>query len=115
MLVKKHGGVAGLNRALGWEVTNARLYQIHNGSIRKDRGTPYEMGDTTAREVEQKLSLQVGWMDTPPSPLELYGENDPRTKVHQLMDGMSPEQLDMAVRLLGAIAQPAKANGTDGK
>lgn len=73
------------------------------------------MGSPMARQIEQKLSLDHGWMDTPPGPLELYGENDPRTKAHQLMDGMSPEQLSMAVRLLGAIAQPIKGNGTDGK
>jgi len=66
MLVKEHGTVAKLNRALGWEDTNARLYQIHNRSVRADRGTLYEMGDPTARQIEKKLGLDEGWMDTPP-------------------------------------------------
>jgi hypothetical protein len=67
ILVKQHGTVAKLNRAMGWEDTNARLYQIHNRSVRADRGTLYEMGDPTARQIEKKLGLDEGWMDTPPA------------------------------------------------
>ena len=113
ILVKTHGSVANVNRALGWDVTNARLYQIHNRSIRSDRGTPFEMGDPTAREIEQKLNLGLGWMDTPPACAELHGEEDPRTKVMQLLEAMPPDQWPTAVRLLDALAQPA--TGTDGK
>lgn len=106
MLVARHGGnVANLNRALGWEDTNARLYQIHNRSIRADRGTPYEMGDVTAREIEEKLSLGLGWMDTPPSFSELYGEEDPRTKVMLLMEAIPPDQWPTVVRVVDAITQ----------
>lgn len=113
MLVKRFGTVAGLNRALGWEDTNARLYQIHNRSVRADRGTLYELGDPTAREIEQKLDLGLGWMDTPPTYAELHGEEDPRTKVMLLMEAMPPDQWPTAVRLLDALAQPA--TGTEGK
>lgn len=81
MLVEKHGSVVNVNRALGWEETNGRLYQIHNRSIRSDRGTPYEMGDPTAREIEKKLKLDEGWMDTPPT----YEELDPDPRVANLM------------------------------
>jgi hypothetical protein len=70
------------------------------------------MGDAMAREIEEKLSLPVGWMDTPPSYLEINGDNDPRTKVMQLMEAMPPDQWQTAVRLLDALAQPAKGNGT---
>lgn len=76
MLVAKYGSVANVNRALGWEETNGRLYQIHNRSVRSDRGTTYEMGDGTAREIEEKLNLDEGWMDTPPTYEEL--DRDPR-------------------------------------
>ena len=129
MLVKKHGTVANLNRAIedfkkagffvlnraiGWEETNARLYQIHNRSIRADRGTLYEMGDPTAREIEEKLSLGLGWMDTPPAYDELHGEDDPRTKVMLLMEAMPPDQWATVVRLVDALAQPAQDNGTTG-
>lgn len=112
MLVKKFDGVANVNKELGWEVTNARLYQIHNRSIRSDRGTPFEMGDATARTIEEKLSLDLGWMDTPPTYEELHAENDPRAKAMLLMEALPPDQWDTAVRLLDALAKPAKSNGT---
>ena len=110
MLVKRYSTVASLNRALGWEDNNARLYQIHNRSVRADRGTLYEMGDPTAREIEQKLSLDHGWMDTPPSYLEIHGEQDPRTKVMLLMEAMPPDQWPTAVRLLGVLTEQKVAN-----
>lgn len=115
ILVKRFGSVAKVNTELGWEVTNARLYQIHNKSIRSDRGTPFEMGDNTAREIEEKLSLGHGWMDTPPSYAELHEEEDPRTKVILMMEAMPPDQWATVVRLVDALAQPAAANGTTGQ
>lgn len=113
MLKKKHGKWSDLNHALGWEKTNARLSQILSGTLRSDRGTPYTMGDDTAREIEHKLDLPAGWMDTPPSYTELHGEDDPISKAVDLMAAMEPEARYQALRLLGAIAQPPKANGTD--
>lgn len=101
-----------LNEALGWDRTNARLSQILSGTIRSGRGVPYVMGDDTAREIEEKLSLEVGWMDTPPTYAELYGENDQRTKVMQLMEAMPPDQWPTIVRLVDALSQPALKNGT---
>jgi len=115
MLVKKYGSVADLNRALGWETTNGRLYQIHNRSVRADRGTLYELGDPTAREIEEKLSLGLGWMDTPPTYVELLGEEDPRAKVMLMMEALPPDQWPTVVRVLDAITQPTKGNGTTGK
>ena len=115
MLVRQFESVAKLNVELGWDVTNARLYQIHNRSIRSDRGTPFEMGDATAREIEEKLSLGLGWMDTPPSYAELHGEEDPRAKVMQLMEAMPPDQWATVVRLVDAVAQPTPSTGTHGQ
>lgn len=116
MLIKQHGGVlANLNEALGYERTHSQLARIRNKNTRTDRpGKFYVMGDEQAREIEQKLSLDHGWMDTPPSYQELLGDDDPRTKVMQLMEHMPPDQWNTAVRLLDALAQPAKANGTNG-
>lgn len=115
MLIKRFGGkLADLNEALGYERTHSQLARIKNKNQRSDRpGKFFAMGDEQAREIEQKLSLDVGWMDTPPSQAELHGEHDPRTKVMQLMEGMSPDQMATAVRLLDALAQPAQkaANG----
>jgi hypothetical protein len=113
MLIKKHSSVAALNELLGWSRTDPKLAQIRNGNMRSGREKPYQMGDAMAREIEEKLSLDLGWMDTPPSYAELHGEEDPRTKVMLLMESLSPDQWATAVRLLDAIAQPA--TGTDGK
>ena len=117
MLIKKHGGkIANLNEALGYERTHSQLARIRNKNQRSDRpGKFYVMGDEQAREIEEKLSLDLGWMDTPPSYLELLGEEDPRAKVMLLMEAMPPDQWITAVRLLDALTQPTKATGTDGK
>lgn len=113
LLIKKHGKVAHLNRALGWEENNARLYQIHNRSIRSDRGTPFEMGDPTAREIENKLGLAVGWMDTPLTYAEMDGDNDQRAMIDHIVNDLPREDWPTALRLLSALKKPAK-NGTTG-
>lgn len=115
LLVKKHGSMANLCQLLGYARTEtAALTRIMNANIRHDRGgKPYNMGGPMARQIEQKLSLDVGWMDTPPSYADLHGENDARTKVMLLMEGMSPDQMATAVRLLDALAQPAKKSSND--
>lgn len=114
MLKNEYKSWAALNTALGWERTNTRLSQIHSGTLRSDRGTPYTMGDETAREIETKLSKPAGWMDTPPSYAEINGEPDPISKAVTLLEAMEPEARYQALRLLDAIAQPPKANGTHG-
>ena len=114
LLKKKHGTWSAINRLLGWEATNARLSQIGAGSIRSGRDTPYVMGDEMAREIETSLGLETGWMDTPLTWAEMHGEEDPRAKVLQLMEAMPEDQWATAVRLLDALAQPAKSNGTTG-
>jgi len=73
------------------------------------------MGSPMARQIEETLSLDLGWMDTPPSYIELLGEEDPRAKVMLLMEAMPPDQWSTAVRVLDALAKPAKGTGTDGK
>jgi len=113
-LIGRYGTIAALNLKLGWDATNPRLSQIQNRSIRSDRGTLYEMGDGTAREIEEKLGLERGWMDTPPSYADLHGGEDPRAKVLELMESLPKDQWPTAIRLLDALAQPAKDNGTTG-
>ncbi|MFZ2309619.1 MAG: hypothetical protein WAW73_09390 [Rhodoferax sp.] len=115
MLIKSHGSIAALNEAIGWVRTDPKLAQIRNGNVRSGRSKPHQMGDAMAREIETTLSLGLGWMDTPPSYAELHGEEDPRTKVLLLMESMPPDQWPTAVRLLDALAQPAKATGTTGQ
>lgn len=116
MLIKKYGTIAALNEALGLEKTNARLSQIKNASIRSDRGTPYEMGDPTAREIEEKLGLEIGWMDTPPT----YEELDPDPMIadlikvaRQLVEEKRPNDLAHLVRVGHTFVEPhpKAANG----
>jgi len=89
MLVNKHGSMASLCERLGYARNEtATLTRILNANIRHDRGgEPYNMGSPMARKIEEKLSLGLGWMDTPPSYAELHGEEDPRAEVMQLMVG----------------------------
>lgn len=115
MLVKKHGeSLANLNEALGLDRTDATLSQIRTKAPHSKTGKPRVMGDELARKIEDKLLLGHGWMDTPPSYAELHGEEDPRTKVMLLMEGMPPDQWATVVRLVDAIAQPTPSkNGTE--
>jgi hypothetical protein len=112
MLKAKHIRWVDLNLALGWDKTNPRLSQIFNANIRSDRNLPYSMGDETAREIEARLGLPTGWMDTPPTYDEILGSEDQRAKVLQLMEAMPPDQWATVVRLVDALAQPLMKNGT---
>lgn len=95
--------------------TDATLAQIRNKNLRRaSSGKPYEMGDILARRIEKALKLEEGWMDTPISYAELHGENDPRVKMMQLMERLPPDQWPTAVRLVDALGEPAKGNGTNG-
>jgi len=114
ILKREYGKWSILNKAIGWEATNARLSQILNGTIRSDRGTPYVMGDDTAREIEEKLNKPAGWMDTPPSYSELHGEPDPRAQLLAVMEALPSDQYATATRLLAALAESDQLkNGTE--
>lgn len=114
MLIKKHGSLAELNEKLGWARTDPKLTQIRNANARAGREKPYQMGDAMAREIEDKLDLGRGWMDTPPSYNEIHSREDPRAKAMLLLEQMSPEQAHVATRLLTAIAEPEKKQGNGG-
>lgn len=96
MLVKKHGSLAELNEKLGWARTDPKLTQIRNANARAGREKPYQMGDAMAREIEDKLKIERGWMDTPPSYNEIHSREDPRAKAMLLLEQMSPEQATVA-------------------
>lgn len=121
MLVQRHGGeregMANLCEALGMARNNtAGLTRILNANIRHERdGEAYEMGSKKAREIEQKLGLEHGWMDTPPTYAELHGEPDIISKALTMLEAMEPQARYQALRLLDALAQPPLANGTNGQ
>lgn len=115
MLIKQHDGQTSLIEKLPKEISASTVSRIANANVRHDRGgAVYVMGSPMAREIEHALSLPNGWMDTPLTYSELHGEDDPRTKAMQLMEALPPDQWATAVRLLDALAQPARANGTTG-
>jgi hypothetical protein len=117
MLVQQHAGsMANLCEALGFARSDtARLTRIANANLRHEReGKPYVMGDELARQIEAKLNLERGWMDTPPG----YADpSDSRiTKALRLMEAMPEWQRDQAVKILDTLAQPVtkSGNGTNG-
>ena len=112
ILKKNYERWGDLNEVLGWSRADPRLSQILSGNLRSDRGTPYVMGDTTARLIEEKLGLPSGWMDTPPSYAELHGESDQRAQVMALLESMPREDWDAAVRVIAALKEPAAKTGT---
>lgn len=116
ILVRKYKSMAELCATLGYARTEtANLTRIMNENVRHERGgKPYNLGSPTARAIESKLHLPEGWMDTPPSYAELHGESDKRAMVMQLMEALPSDQLDVALRVVGALTQPPTKNGTTG-
>lgn len=113
MLVKKYeGSLAKLNEALGMVRTDATLSQIRTQAPHSKTGKPRVMGDDMARKIEERLALEEGWMDTPPTYAELHGEHDPRVQLMHAMDHLPSDQWPTALRLIDALAKPA--NGTSG-
>jgi hypothetical protein len=114
MLVAKYGSMAELCQLLGYARTEtATLTRILNANIRHDRGgKPYNMGGPMARQIEEKLDLPIGWMDTPPTYAELHGEKDVRSMAMAVMERLPQDQWPTALRLLDALNQPTSKTGT---
>lgn len=114
ILIKKEGSLSALLEKLGLARTeNSRLSRIANANIRHDRGgKPYVMGSPMAREIEQKLNLPTGWMDTPPSSIEEHGMTPPLERMAALFAVMEPEMQYKVVRMVAALNE--QADGTNG-
>lgn len=114
MLIKNEGSLSNLLEKLGLARTeNSRLSRIANANIRHDRGgKPYVMGSPMAREIETKLGLETGWMDTPPGPAEAYGVSQPLERMAALFAVMEPEMQYKVVRMVAALNE--QADGTNG-
>lgn len=114
-LVDREGGLANLCALLGLSRKETPgLSRILNANVRHERGgKPYVMGSPLARDIESRLGLPEGWMDTPATYAELENQNDPRAMVMTLMEAMPTSEWATVVRLVDALAQPA--NGTTGK
>jgi len=106
-LIAQHQSIANLNVALGRSRADPKLAQIRNANTRADRGKPYQMGDVMAREIEQTLGLERGWMDNAPTEQELDDEH--LTTVLQIMRKMPDWQRHLAARVVATLAE---ADGT---
>lgn len=108
LLVDTSGGLANLcvRLSLSRKETSG-LGRILNANVRHERGgVPYVMGSQMARDIETKLDLPIGHMDTPITYAEIHGPDDPRTKVMLLMEAMPASDWATVVRLVDALAQP---------
>lgn len=107
-LAQQEGGLANLCAKLSLSrKETSGLSRILNANIRHERGgVPYVMGSQMARDIEQKLGLQNGFMDTPLSYAELHNEEDPRALVMSLMEALPASEWSTVVRLVDALAQP---------
>ncbi len=65
MLIDRHGSIANLNTALGRTRTDSTLAQIKNMAKNSNTGKIRGMGSDLARDIEQKLGLEVGTLDHP--------------------------------------------------
>lgn len=111
MLIKKHGSIAELNTVLLLARTDPKLSLIRNANKRGTRSKPHQMGDAMAREIEERLCLDRGWMDTPPTYAELHGEHDPLVKAWAVFQSLPPDLQPVALRLIDALTQPKAING----
>lgn len=75
ILVKRFGSEAELNTALGRRRTDSMFYQIKYGT-KLPSGRPRSLGTRMAREIEEKLGLDIGWMDTDHSTKTDFFEKD---------------------------------------
>lgn len=110
-LIEQHGSIANLNEALGRARTDPKLTQIRNANMRPGRDMPYQMGDSGAREIEEKLGLERGWMDNLPNPYETSQDQRIATMM-RLMESMPEWQLEQAVKIVAAIAEPTTPQKT---
>lgn len=64
-LIRQHKTIANLNIALGRTRTDATLSQLKNKAVDSKSGRPRGMGSPLAREIEEKLGLEIGTLDHP--------------------------------------------------
>lgn len=70
LLIAQHGTIQKLADALG--KSHSQISQLRNQSAHSTTGRVRVIGDDLAREIEAKLRLGDGWMDTP----EIHPHND---------------------------------------
>lgn len=87
LLIEESGSVNALNEKLGRRKSDPTLSFIRAQSVRSTTKKPYQMGDRLARDIETKLSLGKGWMDTDHTGMiieDLEGETTEGIRVPEL-------------------------------
>ena len=110
-LIEDHGSLAQLNELMGLARTDATLSQIKNRSLDSKTKKPRAMGDPLARRLEKACGKEPGWMDNVHYPRSSRGAR--MEHALRVMEQMDDWQVDQAVKILDAIAEPppAIANG----
>jgi hypothetical protein len=114
-LIDKHGGLAALNRKLDRAERDATLGQIAHGHADSKTGKPRQMGDKLARQIEDRLGLKRGELDTPPTPAPPSAASpppapDPLEVLAAKLDALEPSMREHAVDTLKRylLAAPAE-------
>lgn len=105
MLIKDSGGLANLAQRLGYARTEvAKLGRIANANVRHERGgKPYNMGDPMARDIEERLGLDRGWMDNPPNYTELHTDEHISTALRAMERLPEPLRMKAAAFVEGLV------------
>ncbi|MDO8777066.1 MAG: hypothetical protein Q7K57_51830 [Burkholderiaceae bacterium] len=113
-LIERYGSITELNVALGKARTDSKLSQLRNASARKDRAKPTQMGEKIAREIEDVLRLEQGWMDNLPA-YEDPSIDEKMRHLHKVAEGLAPYQIDQLIKIGATLAEPAPPakNGTE--
>ncbi|EPO7840014.1 hypothetical protein ACUF3I_003964 [Proteus mirabilis] len=86
MLIEQHKTIANLNIALGRAKTDATLSQIRNKAIDSKSGNPRNMGSPLAREIEEKLGLEIGTLDHTPCKTDKSHRNNSFLEAYESAD-----------------------------
>lgn len=92
--------------------TPAQLNQWLRAAPDSKSGKPRAMSSEIARQIEIDTGKPIGWMDTPPTFVELHPD-DRIAHAVRVMESMSAYQLDQAVRVLATLAEPPPREGTN--
>jgi hypothetical protein len=110
----RYGSLTLLNRALGRNDRDYTLGQILKRSPDSKTGKPRQMGSVMARQIEVKLSLPKGWMDSPPTgTVEFQGTIASAVNLLCTQCDRRPESKEAVMHLLTlAIMHPAQRPGS---
>lgn len=113
-LRKRFGSLTELNRALGRSDRDYTLGQILKQSPDSKTGKPRQMGSVMARQIEAKLGLPRGWIDSMPAgALEFQGTIASAVGLLCAQIDRHPESREAVMHLLTlAVMHPGQRGGS---